>query len=120
MKIEEIKDKIENAIVALASVNSEGKPHAIAVACIKVKDGKIIITDNYMRTTIKNIKSNLNVSLVFWEGEEGKEIGYRIDGKAEYHNSGKWLDFVKGLEENKDMPSKGAIVINVEEIRGLV
>ncbi len=115
MEIEKIKDKIENSIIALASVSSEGKPHNIAVEVNKVKDGKIIITDNYMKTTINNIKNNPDVSLVFWEG--GK--GWRINGEAEYYDSGKWLMFVKSLKENEGHPAKGAIVINVEEVREL-
>lgn len=119
MEIEELKDKIEKAIVAVATVNKEEKPHNIAIMYAKVKDNKIIITDNYMRTTIENIKNNPSISLVFWEGEESKERGWRIDGKAEYHDSGKWLDFVKGLEENKGYPAKGAVVINVEEVKEL-
>jgi len=114
MEINDIKDKLEKAIVAVASVNN-GKPHNIAVMYVKVKDEKIIITNNHMKTTIDNIKNNPNVSLVFWEGEKG----WRINGEAEYYDSGEWLDFVKSLEENKGYPAKGAVVINVNEIREL-
>jgi len=68
-----------------------------------------------MKTTIENLKNNPYISLVFWE----KENGWRIDGKAEYYNSGKWLDFVKSLPENKEFSPKGAIVISVENITEL-
>ncbi len=115
MEIEDIKDKIEKATIAVATVNNEGKPHNIAIMYAKVKDGKVIITNNYMKTTIENLKNNPNVSLVFWE--KGK--GWRINGNAEYYNSGKWLDFVRSLKENKGEPANGAIIINVEEIREL-
>ena len=111
----EIKDKIEKETIAVATVNKENKPHAIAIMYAKVKEGKIIITNNYMKTTINNIKNNPNVSLVFWEGEKG----WRIDGEVEYHDSGVWLDFVKSLEENKGEPANGALVINVKEIKEL-
>ncbi len=30
-------------------------------------------------------------------------------------NSGKWLEFVKSLQENKGLPAKGAVVIEIEE-----
>jgi len=108
-------DKIEKAIIAVATVNSKSKPHNIAIMHAKVKDEKIIITNNYMKTTIENIKNNPKVSLVFWEGEGG----WRINGKAEYHDSGEWLDFVKSLEENKGESANGALVINVNEIKKL-
>jgi len=117
--IDKIKDKIENVIVAIATVNKKGEPHNISVACVKIKDDKIVITDNYMKSTVENIKNNPKVSLVFWYGKEGSEEGYRINGEAKYFNSGKWLEFVKGLKENKDYPAKGAIVIEVNEIKKL-
>ena len=119
MEIKDIKEKIEKAIIAVATANSKGIPHNIAVACVKVEDNKIIITNNYMKTTVENIKNNPNVSLVFWGGKEGGEEGWRVEGRAEYHDSGKWLDFVKGLKENKDMPARGALVVNIKEIRRL-
>jgi len=115
MEIKNIKGKIEKATIAVATVNKEGNPHNIAIMYAKVKDGKVIITNNYMKTTINNIKNNPNVSLVFWEGEKG----WRIDGEVEYHDSGEWLEFVKGLKETKGMPARGALVVNIKEIRKL-
>ena len=115
MDIEDIKDKIKNKIVALAMVMPNNKPHAIAVEVNKVEDNKIIITDNQMKKTPGYIKNNPSVSLVFWEGENG----WRIDGQAEYYDSGKWLEFVKSLKENKGLPAKGAIVVNINEIKEL-
>ncbi len=112
MNIEDIKEKIEKATIALASVNNEGNPHNIAIMYAKIKNNKIIITDNYMKTTVENIQNNQNVSLVFWEEEKG----WRIDGKAEYQNSGDWLDFVKSLKENEELPAKGAVIINIEKV----
>jgi len=115
MKIEELKDKIKNKIVALASVTQENKPHTIAVEVNEVEVNKIIITDNQMKNTPKYIKKNPNVSLVFWE----KDKGWRINGKAEYFDSGKWVEFVKGLKENKKYSPKGAIIVNIEEVKEL-
>jgi len=114
MKIRDIKNKLEKATIAVSTVKSN-KPHAIAIMYAKVKDNKVIITNNYMKTTIENIKKNPNICLVFWEGEHG----WRIEGEAEYHDSGKWLDFVKSMKENKGEPANGAIVINIKNIRVL-
>lgn len=115
MKIENIKEKLENKYVSLASVTPDNKPHAIAVEVNKVEDNKIIITDNFMKTTVENIKNNPNVSLVLIDGENG----WRINGKAKYYDSGKWLNFVKSLETNKRYNPKGAIIINIEEVKEL-
>ncbi|MBT7102257.1 pyridoxamine 5'-phosphate oxidase family protein [archaeon] len=111
MGVEDIKAKI----VALATIGSDGKPHNIAVEVHGVIDDKIIITNNQMKTTVKNIKVNPYISLVFWEGDDG----VRIDGKVEYFDSGEWLDFVKGLPENKGFDANGALVISVESIKEL-
>ena len=114
MKIEDIKNKLEKATVAVATIK-DNKPHLIAILYPKVKDGKVIITNNYMKTTIENLKNNSYISLVFWEGEKG----WRIEGKTEYYDSGEWLDFVKSMKENKDEPANGALVIDVENIKEL-
>lgn len=65
MKIEDIKNKIENATVALATVDKNSKPHNIAIMFAKVVEGKLVITNNFMKKTIDNIKINPNISLVF-------------------------------------------------------
>jgi len=115
MKIDELKNKLEKATVAVATINHYNKPHNIAIMYAKVVEGRVIITNNFMHSTVENIIKNPFVSLIFWEGEDG----WRIDGKADYYDYGKWLDFVKALPENKDLPAKGAIVIDVSEIKEL-
>jgi uncharacterized pyridoxamine 5'-phosphate oxidase family protein len=112
----EIKKIIEENPFALATVNPDGTPHAIAVAFAKVKEGKIIITNDYMKTTPKNIKKNPNVSLAAWNK---RWEGYQIAGKADYFEEGKWLKFIKSIPELKNEPRKGAIVITVNKIKVL-
>lgn len=114
MKIQDIKNKLENSTIAVSTINKD-KPHIIFILYPKIIDNKIIITDNYMNTTVENLKINPNICLAFFEGEKG----WRINGKAKYYNSGKWLDFVKLLPENKNFKPKGAVVIEIEEIKEL-
>jgi uncharacterized protein len=113
---EKAKNIIEENPVALATVNPKGNPHVIAVAYVKIKEDKVIITNNYMKSTIDNIKNNPHVSLAVWN-KDWK--GYRIDGIAEYYEKGKWFDFVKSMKENKGEPCKGALIINIDEINQL-
>lgn len=108
----ELKDLLENRGIALVSMNENGSPHLIAVAYAKVVENKIIITDNFMKTTSENIKRNPKVLLAVWN--ENFE-GYRIEGSAEYHDKGSWLKFVKGLKKNECSPAKGAIVVTISE-----
>jgi predicted pyridoxine 5'-phosphate oxidase superfamily flavin-nucleotide-binding protein len=114
MNLSEIKKLIEENPGTLATVMANGKPNAIGVACVKVvSDSEMVITDNYMNQTPTDIQNNKNVCLLVWDKDMK---GYKMIGQAEYYSSGKWLDFVKGLSENKGLPAKGAILAKVEKI----
>lgn len=106
---------IEENPPALATIK-DGKPYMIAVAYVKVKGNKIIITNNYMRTSIENIKNNAEVSLAVWDKNWH---GYQINGKAEYFTNEKWLNFIKKIGENKNEPCKGAIIVKINHIKKL-
>lgn len=110
-----IKKLIEDSTLILASVTPENRPHTIAVAYVKVKDNKLIITDNYMKTTPMNIKLNPNISLLLIDKEEG----YRIEGLADYWKEGEYFEFIKSVKENKNEPCKGAIVVTISKIQKL-
>jgi len=112
MRIQDIKDELENKIVALTTVTKDGKPHSIAVEINKIIDNNIIITNNQMNVTPINLKGNSNVSILVWNNEKG----FRIEGKGEYYESGEWFNFVKKLEENKNYNPKGAIIVRIKRI----
>jgi predicted pyridoxine 5'-phosphate oxidase superfamily flavin-nucleotide-binding protein len=108
----ELKNLIEKNTLILAT-SYKDKPHCIAIGDAKVIDeDNLIITDNFMKETIKNIKKNKNISLIFWKGN-----AYELRGIARYLTKGKWLDFVKKMPENKRLPAKGAILVNVKKIK---
>ena len=100
--------------MTLATVDEKGKPNIAVVAYVKViaPDG-IIITDNFMTETRRNILENGNVCLAVWDK---KWNGVKLIGKAEYHRNGVWKQYVQGLKENKDLPTKGAIVVTISKI----
>ena len=119
---EELKKLIEGNALALATVSEDGNPHCIAVAFVKVvsKD-KILVTDNYMNETVKNIQRNPNVALVVWNKNWEEECsGYELRGVAEYFKEGKWYEMVKQIPENKGEPCKGAILITITKIKKLI
>ena len=116
----DLKEKIENNALSVATVDSKGKPHCIAVGFCKVVDNKIIITDNFMSETPRNIKSNPSIAITLYSRNwEDDCWGFEIRGTAKYFKEGKWRDFVKSLKENKGCSAKGAIVITVEKIKKL-
>jgi predicted pyridoxine 5'-phosphate oxidase superfamily flavin-nucleotide-binding protein len=112
----QIKRIIEHNPVAFSTSDKKGNPHVIAVAAKVVSLNQILVTDNYMFTTLKNLKNNQNIALAVWDK---KWNGYRLKGKAKYFKSGKWHLFAKKLKENKGYPCKGAILVKISEIRKL-
>jgi len=110
------KKIVEGNTVALATSTPYGNPHVIAVASVKLREGKLVVTDNYMKTTPANLLKNPFVSLAVWT-KSG--TGYSIKGTAEYDASGEWLDFARKLKENKRFPCKGVIVVTPTAIKKL-
>lgn len=117
---EEIKKLVEGNALALATVDSSGNPHCIAVAFVKVFDDKILITDNYMVETPKNIKNNPNVSLSVWTRNWEEDCkGFELKGTAEVFSEGEWMDKIKEIPENKGEPCKNAILVTIKDIKKL-
>lgn len=117
-KIDKLLRKIiEENPVAFATTDGNNNPHVIAVAYVKVvSPNQVIITDNYMKITLKNLRRNKNVALAVWDK---KWNGYQLKGTAEYFTSGKWKKFVENMKENKGLPTKGAIIVTVKNIHRL-
>jgi predicted pyridoxine 5'-phosphate oxidase superfamily flavin-nucleotide-binding protein len=100
--------------VVIATIMTSNKPNAVTVMFVKVvSDNEILITDNFMNQTLKDIKQNNNVVVSVWNKEFK---GYKLIGKAKYYNKGQWLDKVKSMKENKGLPAKGAILIKISKI----
>lgn len=115
----EIKNMIENNALGLATIDENGNPHNIAVGYVQViSKNQVVISDNYLVETIKNIKKNPNVALVVWNSDWKENcVGYELKGKAEYFASGKWHELVKKI--HKGYPAKGAILITINKIKVL-
>jgi len=110
----EIKTLIENQPIALATVTPDNKPNVICVAGVKVVSAdEILITDNYMNQTLKDISQNRQVCLVVWDSEM---CGHKLIGESEYFTEGQWKKYVEELEENKNLPAKGAILVKISKI----
>ena len=114
-----IKKLIETSNFAFATADIEGQPNVIAVGgCEVVGEDKILITDNFMNKTRKNLLDNKKVAIAVWNSN-GDE-GYQIKGTAEYFTEGSWKKRVDKDPENEGLAHKGAIMVNVEEIWDLV
>ena len=109
----EAKELLETKPVAIATCVLD-KPNISVAAYLKVVYEKIVITDNYLSTTVTNINKNKKIELAVWGNDW---IGYKIIGTAVYENSGKWLEYVKNMVENQGLPAKGAILVTIDNIK---
>lgn len=121
MKIDaDLKKKIEKSVLSLATIGLDGKPHCIPVALAKVVGNKIIITNNYMNTTPKNIKKDPHMSILIYNPDWEKDCwGFELKGKVEYHATGKWKKFVQDMPENDGQPAKAALIFKADKIKKL-
>lgn len=118
---EQLKKMIEENALSFGTINESGNPHCIAVGFVKVvsKD-QILVTDNYMAETRKNIHKTPSVALAVWNKDwKESSVGYELRGTAEYFTSGKWYEIVKKIPENEGEPCKGAILITINKIKKL-
>ncbi len=78
-----MKKMIQENPLGLATIDEFGNPHNIAVAYVKVIfKNQVVISDNYLVETIKNIKKNPNVALVVWAKNWKKNcVGLELKGR---------------------------------------
>lgn len=121
MKLSDIQKFIESNALGLATMDEQGQPHNIAVAYVKVKDERVVISNAHINQTIQNLAGNAKVALVVWNKEwETACVGFELIGTASNYTSGPWLDYVKGLPDNEGYEIASAIVVEVSEIRQLI
>jgi predicted pyridoxine 5'-phosphate oxidase superfamily flavin-nucleotide-binding protein len=101
-------------LVILATANLDGEPRAIIVEINKTDKDKLVITDNEMGQTRQNLLANKKVFILAFEQDYSYCL--KISGRAEYHSSGEYIDFVKKIEANKDRAPKGAVVIKIDTV----
>ena len=116
-----LKKLIESNAMGFATISKNGKPHNIAVACVKVVGDKIVISNSHIKESVRNLQFNDNVSLVVWNKEWEKAcVGFELQGKAKNYTVGKWFDFVSKLPDNEGYKIISAIVVKTTKIKKLL
>ncbi|MDD5090037.1 MAG: pyridoxamine 5'-phosphate oxidase family protein [Candidatus Wallbacteria bacterium] len=98
--------------ISMATCSADGRPNICNVGGKFLRsDGKIIVVDNYMDKTLKNILENNEVALLVRKDRES----YQIKGTARYVTSGAEYDeaykWMKAVGEK--YPVKGALIMEV-------
>lgn len=98
---------------------ANGEPNVVPVAFKDVTaDGKLVVGDVFLETTLKNLKANNGKIAVSVYDPQNLE-GYQIKGTAEYLSEGEVVDTFKTMVEkmfNGGATAKGALVITPEKV----
>lgn len=94
------------------------EPNAVPVAFKDVTpDGKLIVGDVFLDTTLKNIQANGKIAVSAYNTQTFE--GYQIKGTAVYITSGPIVDNFKKIVEDMfkgACTAKGALVITPEKV----
>lgn len=117
MKINEtVKNLLEEQMWYLSTYSDE--PSAVPVAFKDVTDdGKLVVGDVFLETTLNNIKRNGKIAVSASNGATLE--GYQIKGTAEYVTEGPIVDTFKKLVEDMfkgAATAKGALIITPEKV----
>lgn len=107
----------KQALVALATTDKKGNPNVVPIFWKKVLDKeRILLIDNFMKMSKKNILQNSSICLGFWDAET--EESYKIKGLATYHSEGQVYEKGKKFIQSKrpEVIPKGVVEIKVRAI----
>lgn len=117
IKLESLKNLLENHPMHIATVTNENKPNLAVVSDVKVLDNKtLLLSNNEMIHTPDNVLNNPYVVLTSFNE---KWAGVRITGKAKYYIDGKYFELCNELFNNDTATPKGVIIITVTSVEGI-
>lgn len=112
----EIREVVEKQKpLPIATADKSGKPNVVFVTMWKVLDDEtILIVDNFLNKTKKNIEANPNMAIVAYDSESKKS--YQVKGTIKVETSGDRYKAAKEMADSKKLPGKSAYVFQVKEI----
>ena len=114
---QEMMDAVEkDNVVFFATATKDGVPNVVPIGFARPLDEKtIMIVDNYMNKTRKNLEDNPKASLV---PRDASKCPYQFKGSVEIHTSGKLFDDAVDWATSvmSKLAPKAAVILNVEEI----
>ena len=115
---EDVKALLKAGMWDLATC-ADNEPNVVPVAFKDVSDdGRLLIGDVFMETTLRNIKANGGrIAISVYDAQNLQ--GYQIKGTAEYVTEGEVVNaFKKAVEDMFDgaATAKGALVVTPERV----
>jgi len=114
---EEMKDAIEkDNVVFLATATPKGVPNVVPIGFARpIENDTILIVDNFLKKTRKNLEDNPKASLVV---RDASKAPYQFKGTVEIVESGKYFDQAVDWATSimSQLAPKAAVLFKVEEI----
>jgi len=114
----ELKEQmVKVGVLHLATASKAGVPNVAPMGAVMIEDDTILIANNFMNKTMKNILENPQVSVLVWN----REIGncFQLKGTAEVMKDTPAHKKMRDMLEAKKpgaYPCKELVVISVKEI----
>ena len=97
---------------------ANNQPNVVPVAFKDITpDGKLIVGDVFLETTLKNLQENNNIAISAYNAKS--LAGYQINGTAYYLTEGEIVENFKAMVEkmfNGAATAKGALVITPKQV----
>lgn len=117
MMNENVKKLLKENMWDLATcINQESNVVPVAFKDV-TDDGKLVVGDVFLETTLKNIKANSKIAVSAYDAKSLQ--GYQIKGRAEYVSEGTLVNSFKVVVEKMfhgAATAKGALIITPERI----
>ncbi len=113
---EEMKESLSNTkLVFLATASKSGKPNVVPIGAFKLlDDSTLLISDQFFKKTLRNMKENPQTALSWW-GEKG---GFQMKGKVTLHTGDEIFrqDVAWMKEIRPALVPKSAVVMKIAEV----
>ena len=113
---EDIKESLISVkTIYLATCSRDGIPNVAPMGAFKLLDDEtLLISDQYMNKTLKNVMSNPHAAITYW-GEKG---GFQIKGTISVHtNDQVFKDNVEWMKiRMPKLTPKGALVMKITDV----
>ena len=114
-EVRETGEKVR--IWAFATAGKNGNPNVVPIGSQHFhSEDTVIVMDNHLSKTKKNILENPTVALTFWDMESRKS--FQLKGSAVIETSGKIFDeeVMKYKARRPNSNPRGVVIIKIEEI----
>ncbi|MBN1627317.1 MAG: pyridoxamine 5'-phosphate oxidase family protein [Deltaproteobacteria bacterium] len=116
-RMKELFEKVNTAIMATST--KDGMPNAVPIGAKRIIDPQtVLVSDQFFNKTIENIRANPKASLMYWEGHEGYQLKGTVTVEtagSRFDETARWIEG-RGKEIGFPLKSKGAVILNIEEI----